>query len=87
MIEFKTGGIPLLAVNRKFRDKSVGSMIYKRLKEATEASSLSVLNIPSDCDYKIIFYKNIILKILYSSMKWDTVFKKLKRVFQCRNRL
>ena len=57
VIEHKTGDIPLLAVNRTFRNKSVGSMILKRLKEATEASSLSVLNIPSDCDHIKNFLK------------------------------
>ncbi len=51
IIEPKTGDIPFLSVKREFRKMFVGAAILKRLKEETTASSLSVLNIPSDCEY------------------------------------
>jgi ribosomal protein S18 acetylase RimI-like enzyme len=53
--ELKTGDIPLLAVDRRFRKSSIGSMILKCLMKATTASTLSALNIPINCTSSNIF--------------------------------
>ncbi|HJO93105.1 MAG TPA: GNAT family N-acetyltransferase [Victivallales bacterium] len=51
IIEIKTGDIPLLVIDNKFRDISLGSVILKKLLKETTASSLSVLNIPTNCTH------------------------------------
>jgi ribosomal protein S18 acetylase RimI-like enzyme len=51
IIETKTGDIPLLAVNKKYRNRLIGSMILKKMKEEAYASNLSILNIPPECSH------------------------------------
>ncbi|MCP4180932.1 MAG: GNAT family N-acetyltransferase [bacterium] len=55
IIEVKTGDIPLLAVDKSFRNISIGSMILRKLLKETTASSISALNIPTNCTYIIKF--------------------------------
>ena len=50
IIEKKTGDIPLLGVNRKYRNRSIASLMLNELLAKTTSPSLSAVNIDNSCE-------------------------------------